>query len=180
MIDEEHKQENSFIDAEFEEVDASIAPGDKTRLDVTEEDFADFIVHKADTYFGKFRKFSINAPEKFAVTWNWAAFLFTYVWLAYRKMYVWAWAVFTIESAITISLPFLLPIFRIVLGMSGNYLYFRHARRKIIQLKATQEFTDRQELSMALAVKGGVNRWISTIAIAIWVIDFILTAVGTL
>jgi hypothetical protein len=144
------------------------------------KDFADFIVNNADTYFGKFRKFSINAPDKFALTWNWPAFLFTYTWLAYRKMYVWAWCVFMIESAIMINLCFLLPIFRITLGMTGNYLYFRHARRKIIQLKATQKFTDPQELSMAFGFKGGANRWISTVAITIWAIDFILSAPGNL
>jgi hypothetical protein len=90
LIDEEHKQENSFIDAEIEEVDASVAPGEETKLDVTEEDLANFIGDRAETYFRKFRRFRIDEPDRFSFTWNWAAFFFTYVWLAYRRMYAWA------------------------------------------------------------------------------------------
>lgn len=166
----EEENENTLTDEEIEEVEASIVTGNEIEIDLTEEDFADFIGDKADIYFRKFRKFNINEPNKFMVTWNWAAFLFTYIWLAYRKAYMWAWGVFMIETAIVVYSPFLLFIFQIALGVSGNYLYFRHARRKIIELKATQEFINQQELSMALQLKGGVNKWILIVVITIWVI----------
>ena len=175
----EEENENSLNDEEIEEVEASIATIDEIKIDVTEEDFADFIADNADTYFRKFRKFSINEPNKFKVTWNWAAFFFTYIWLAYRKVYVWAWVVFMIETAIVATASFSLLIFRIVLGIIGNYLYFRHTRRNIIELKATQKFSDQQELSTALRTKGGVNRWILIIGITLLVINLILSSLAT-
>jgi hypothetical protein len=180
MTQEDDQQQNGFIDAEVEEVAPSIAINDKKEPDITEEDFADFIGNNAETYFRKFGKFSIDAPDKFAVTWNWAAFFFTYIWLAYRKMYVWTGVVFIIGSAIGIILPLLLPLWWIFLGMAGNFAYFRHAGKNILELKATQGFANREELSVALQLKGGVNKWILAIAIPFQFIELILSALGSL
>ena len=165
------ENEDNFNDEEIEEVEASIATIEERKIDLTEEDFADFIGENADTYFRKFRNFSINEPNKFMVTWNWAAFLFSFIWFAYRKMYMWASGVFLIEVAIIEYFPSLLVIiYRIVLGMTGNYLYFRHTRDDIIELKVTENFSSQQELSMALQLKGGVNRWVLIVATILWLI----------
>jgi hypothetical protein len=175
MTQEDNQRQNSFIDADYEEVGSSLAIGGKKKPGIAEEDFADFIGKKAQTYFRKFRKFSINEPDKFAVSWNWAAFFFTYIWLAYRKMYLGAGVAFMIGAAIGIMLPVLLPFWWMFFGIAGNFLYFRHARKHILELKATHAFSNRDELSAALQLKGGVNTWILAIAIPLLFIEFILS-----
>jgi hypothetical protein len=180
MTREDDREQSSLIDAEFEEVDSSLSISGTKKPDITEEDFADFIVNNAKTYFGKFKKFSINEPDKFAITWNWPAFLFTYIWFAYRKMYSWAGVVFVIQSAVSMALPFLFPVSWILLGIIANFLYFRHARRKILELKATGNFNSREELSAALQLKGGVNRWVLAIAIPLLFIELIVSVLRSL
>jgi hypothetical protein len=180
MTQEDNQQQNRHIDADFEEVDFPLViKGEKT-IDITEEDFANLIGKNADVYFRKFKKFRIKEPDKFAISWNWPAFLFTYIWFAYRKMYKWAGVVFVIQSIITIALPFLFPVSWILLGIVANFLYFRHARRRILELKAIENFNSREDWSRTLQLKGGVNKWILAIVIPLLFIEFILSVLATL
>ena len=180
MTQDNDQEKNNIIDAEIEEVDPLADFSSKTEPDVTEEDFADFIGNNAASYFRKFRKFHISDPNRFSVTWNWPAFFFTYIWFAYRKMYAWAGLVLIAGFAVETFLPFMIPLWVIALGMSANFFYFRHARRSIFELKATRPFANRHELSEALNVKGGVNKWILAIAILFLIGEFMLYAYAIL
>ena len=175
MTQEDIQKEDELIDAEFQEV----APVPSARYGeapgITEEDFATFIGKNAEAYFRKFKKFKIHEPDKFAIQWNWPAFLFTYIWFAYRKMYKWAAVAFLTGSAIGLVLPFLLPFWWLLFGLAGNFLYFRHARGKILEVKAAKQFMSREELSAALQQEGGVNRWILLIVIPLLLIEFIFS-----
>jgi hypothetical protein len=174
MTQDEIQKQDKLIDVDFQEVAPSSSIYGKDP-DITEEDFAVFIGKNAEGYFRKFKKFKINEPDRFAITWNWPAFLFTYIWLAYRKMYKWAGIAFVIGSILGLFLPFLLPFWWLLFGMAGNFLYFRHARGKILEVKADERFNSREELSAALQDEGGVNRWILLIVIPLLLIEFILS-----
>lgn len=178
MTQEDIQKEDQLIDVDFQEVAPSSSARTGKDSDITEEDFAAFIGKNAEVYFRKFKKFRINEPDKFAVKWNWPAFLFTYIWFAYRKMYKWAAVAFVLGTTLGLFLPFLLPFWWILLGMSGNFLYFRHARGKILEVRAAEQFNSREELSLALQKKGGVNRWILLIVIPLLLIEFILSLLG--
>ena len=50
-----------------------------------------FIGPHADRYLKHFKKFGLGEEPKFALTWNWPAFLYiSFLWFLYRKMYVYA------------------------------------------------------------------------------------------
>ena len=180
MTQDNNQEKNNVIDVDVEQVEPVVDFRNKTELDVSEEDFADFILNNAPTYFRKFRRFHINDPDRFAVTWNWAAFFFTYIWFAYRKMHAWAGLVLLIGFAVGIFLPFMIPFWVIALGMTANFMYFRYARRTILEVKAAQAFASRQELSEALKIRGGVNKWILAIALLFLIGEFMLYAFAIL
>jgi hypothetical protein len=179
MTPENIPKQDKLIDVDFQEVAPSSSRYGKDP-DITEEDFAIFIGKNAEVYFRKFKKFRINEPERFSVSWNWPAFFFTYIWLAYRKMYKWAVVAFLIGTIIGILLPPFLLLWWPLFGMAGNFLYFRHARGKILEVKAAKRFNSREELSLALQEKGGVNRWILLIVIPLLLIEFVLSLLAAL
>jgi hypothetical protein len=174
MTQDEIQKQDKLIDVDFQEVAPSSSSYGKDP-EITEEDFAVFIGKNAEGYFRKFKKFKINEPDRFAVTWNWPAFLFTYIWLAYRKMYKWAGVAFVTGSILGLFLPFLLPFWWLLFGMAGNFLYFRHARGKILEVKGAEQFNSGEDLSAALQGEGGVNRWVLLIVIPLLLIEFALS-----
>jgi len=175
MTQKDIQNEDKLIEADFQEVVPLSSARYGEEPDISEEDFATFIGKNAEVYFRKFKKFRIDEPDKFAIQWNWPAFLFTYIWFAYRKMYKWAAVAFLIGSAIGLVLPFFLPFWWLLFGLAGNFLYFRHARGKILEVKAAKKFTSREGLSAALQQEGGVNRWILLIVIPLLLIEFIVS-----
>jgi hypothetical protein len=119
---------------------------------VAEEDYRTFIGKRADYYLEKFRKFRIAGRDRFAVTWNWPAFFLGFIWMLYRKMYLWALVAFLI--ALT---PVAFPLTMIAWGISGNYLYYLLAGKKILEYKSRKTASP---TALSLARSGGVNRWV--------------------
>ncbi len=117
---------------------------------VTEKDLALFIGKNADKYLSRFERFSSGGEDAFAVAWHWPAFFFSFWWMLYRKMYGWAALVLLLGCV-----PYVGLFMMIVFGMSGYYLYYRHAKRRVQELKA-RPGTD-VEKAAALARAGGVN-----------------------
>jgi hypothetical protein len=151
-MEEEPENENSVEDKEIEEVDTSIVPSDESKPEVTEEEFAYFIWGDPSKYIKAFRKFNIDGVDKFSITWNWAAFLFTFFWMAGRKLYSWALIAFVLPSFFSYW-PFVMIFF----GVTGNYIYYKHAKRKILELKRTKRFSDSREMLMAIKKEGDMN-----------------------
>lgn len=159
-----HNPENSF-----EPISGPSTPDDlESTLEITEKDFIDFIGPNADKYMETFRKFNIRGVDQFSVTWHWPAFFVSFFWMLYRKLYLWALLVFLISY-----IPIAGFIMMIVYGLTGNYLYFRHAKKKIMEMKIRQSASD---LSESLRDIGGVNQWVKTVAIVL----FILAIMGIL
>jgi hypothetical protein len=119
---------------------------------VTEEEFQSFIGKNAGYYWRKFQAFRSTGQEGFAFTWNWPAFFLGFIWMLYRKMYLWSLLAFII--ALT---PITFPVLMIGWGLTGNYLYFWHARRKILDQRSR---LSSGMSTLALTELGGVNRWV--------------------
>jgi hypothetical protein len=126
---------------------------------INEEEYRAFLGNKADHYLRKFRFFGVRGTNSFAVTWNWPAFFLGFIWMLYRKMYLWALVSFVI--ALT---PVAFPLTMIGWGIVGNYLYYSHARKKILDYRSLQSQTS---TALTLYDLGGVNRWV-------WFVGFIL------
>jgi Tfp pilus assembly protein PilE len=141
---------------------AAASPGAATS--VTENDLTLFVGKNTDKYLGAFHKFTSNGEDSFAATWHWPAFFFSFWWLLYRKMYVWM-LVFLLLGCI----PFAGLLAMIGFGISANYLYYKHAKKKIAALKVqTSSEADR---AAAMARAGGVNN------VAIVLVPLVLVAV---
>lgn len=115
------------------------------------DDMAVFIGSNAEKYLAKFRKFSANGQDAFAATWHWPAFFFSFLWLLYRKMYLWSLLAFFLSW-----IPYVNLAAAIFFGIRGNYLYYRHAKKRIAELKATLPPSGEQR-TVLLARNGGVN-----------------------
>ena len=98
---------------------------------IRDEDFITFIGKNANAYITKFKKFNISGIDDFHPTWHWPAFFVPFFWLLYRKLYLWALLVFCLSV-----IPYVGFIVMIVLGITGNYLYYKHAKKRILALKS--------------------------------------------
>ena len=138
-------------------------------MEITQGDFLDFVDLQTHVYLKKFSSFYADGRDKFAFTWNWSAFLFTVVWLFYRKLYGWALVVFFLS---------IYPWFNIllwpVLGFTGNYLYYKNSKKKILKLKATQTFSDSTQMSSALRKTGGVNAYAAYVVVILKILFHLL------
>ena len=139
----------------------SVPPSGTT---VTDDELALFVGKNADTYLPKFQKFRQGGESSFAVTWNWPAFLFTFWWLIYRKMYVWALLIL-----LTAWIPCAGFFLMIGFGMSANYLYYNHARKKLLALRTAA--TSEVDRGAAIGRAGGVNN------VAIVIVPLVIIAI---
>jgi hypothetical protein len=93
-----------------------------------------FIGPHADRYLTHFRKFGLGQTPKFALTWNWPAFLYiSFLWFLYRKMYTYAlvYAVGPMVSTYLTGDMTVGLIWSIMAGATANYVYYWHCREHI-------------------------------------------------
>jgi len=140
-------------------IDGADADALTVESDSIMDDMAAFIVKNRAKYIAKFEKFNYEGIDRFAVTWHWPAFVFNFWWFLYRKLYLWAFIAF-----VSLWAPGFNFISLILFGISGNYLYFKHAQKKIYALHA---FDPSASISNELARIGGVNRWVMVSGIVI-------------
>ena len=86
-----------------------------------------FIGPHADRYLKHFKKFGLGEEPKFALTWNWLAFLYiSFLWFLYRKMYVYA-LVYALGPMISTYLTGDVTVglvWSIMAGATANYVYY--------------------------------------------------------
>ena len=144
-------------------------PSTESLPQITEEDFAHFIGKNADKYLPKFKKFTVDGVDKFSITWHWSAFFFGGLWMLYRKLYLWFLLAFVLPI-----IPFLPSYFgllmMIVWGMTANYIYYKHAEKKILKLKTDQPSFDLSLMAASLRKIGGVNRRAAYIPVIIAIV----------
>jgi hypothetical protein len=140
------------------------------QVPVTEDEFAAFIGGKAQHYLLKFRKFSADGKDRFAATWHWPALLVGFWWLLYRKMYLWAFV-----YLIVLIIPYANVAAWLTLAISGNYLYYRYGKGKILRVKTLQPSGG---IEKTLSEIGGVNKWVPVVGIMVSIAAFFMFLLG--
>ncbi len=135
----------------------------------TDEDTAIFVGRNSEAYVSRFAAFNAGGAGGFIPTWHWPAFFLGPLWLLYRKIYGWA--------ALAL-IPYVVPVSGLVFpdsldvnwwacmsigvvisaawALVANHLYYRHAKKKIRELKRTYPMPEMQK--SAVARSGGVYR----------------------
>jgi hypothetical protein len=121
-----------------------------------------FIGPNADRYLERFRAFTTPAGPRFAVSWNWPAFLFgPFLWFLYRKLYLYA-AVYAIGPFISFLLtgaPGAFLVWCVGAGLSANYVYYWHVKEQVERIRATAG-TSTEEAARQFADAGGVQMYV--------------------
>jgi hypothetical protein len=135
---------------------------------ITTDEVRAFVGSNSHYYIQKFSWFTITGREQFCITWNWSCCGFTFLWFLYRKMY--ALAVITF---VLFCIPGINFFMHIIVGVVGNYLYYRHVKEKICEIRSTQS---PQNYFPVLEEIGGTSRWVISFGVIICIIMAILFA----
>ncbi len=131
-----------------------------------------FIGPYADQYLAQFKKFSSNGQPKFALSWNWPAFLFiSFLWFLYRKMYLHAF-VYAVGPMISTYLTGELSVgivWSIMAGATANYLYYWHCKEQIAEIKKTG-WMNQAVQEAALKEAGGVQPYVIWVGVVFYII----------
>ena len=133
---------------------------------ISTDEIRAFVGSNSYYYIQKFSNFTIMGREKFSVTWNWSCCGFTFLWFLYRKMYA-----LTLISFVVFCIPGINFFLHIVVGCIGNYLYYRHVKTKILEIRST---TSPQNFLPVIQEMGGVNKWVYSVGVVICILIAIL------
>jgi hypothetical protein len=135
-----------------------------------------FIGPNADRFMTQFKKFSVKGQPKFALSWNWPAFLFiSFLWFLYRKMYLHAF-VYAVGPMVSTYLTGDISsglVWSIIAGATANYLYYWHCREQIGEIKKAGHL-DQQGQGQALKEAGGVQPYVIWVGVAFYLV-FLMT-----
>jgi len=132
------------------------------------EELAAYVGPRADLYRRRFERFSRHGAVRFEFSWNWPAFFAGAWWYLYRKMY-W-WALLDVGVSILFGWTVFVPVlWAAARAVTGDYLYFRQADRKIRDARPSS-FAAAPPGDAAyfarLAREGGVHAWVPWVAVA--------------
>jgi len=129
-----------------------------------------FIGPNADKYLETFKRFSSDGRPKFALSWNWPAFLFiSFLWFLYRKMYLHAF-VYAVGPMISTYLTGDFSagiIWSVMAGATANYLYYWHCREHIGEIKKAGRLTATEQ-EIVLKESGGVQSYVIWVGLAFY------------
>ena len=139
---------------------------------ITDEEFKTFIGKNADRYLAQFKKFTVGGVDRFKATWHWPAFFVPFLWMPHRKLYLWALALWALDLLLVFASVWALGLllvsasagFGVILyfvvafllvmvvpGITGNYIYYKHVKKKLFQLKGLHPtFTIQRVLEVTL------------------------------
>ena len=135
----------------------------RSRMEVNEEELNLFAGDKDNYYLKKWKNMEESGE---IIDWNWGAFFFQTMWMGYRKMYLYAAVLIGLLVYIDVVLiASLHPLTQlgvdifigILLGIFGNKLYYKHAKKKISVIKSDQPDPEIQKIEIA---KAGGTSWI--------------------
>lgn len=131
-----------------------------------------FIGPNADRYLEQFKKFSSNGQPKFALSWNWPAFLYiSFLWFLYRKMYLHAfvYAIGPMASTYLTGDMTVGLVWSVMAGATANYLYYWHCKEEIAEIKKAGKL-DPAAQEAAIKEAGGVQPYVIYVGIVLYVI----------
>ena len=76
---------------------------------------------------------------------------------------------------ILLIIPYARVLVWIALPISGHYLYYRHAKGRILRVKTLQPFGD---ILKTLSELGGVNKWVPVVGIIVSITAFFMFVSG--
>lgn len=126
---------------------------------ITSDEMRAIIGTNSYYYQRQFAKFNHFGVEKFTLTWNWSCFGFTWLWFLYRKMYLNA-----VITFIVFCMPGINVFMHIIAGVLGNWLYYRHVKEKLLEIRALPSTVD---MNYVIGNVGGVNKWVITAGLII-------------
>jgi hypothetical protein len=119
-------------------------------------DLTIFVGKNADYYE---RKFYPILDGSSGASWNWPAFLFTWIWLAYRKMYItsvcYLVIVFAAEWLFQPPVSMVAAIGSAICGVVGNHIYYLTSTWSVARIRAAN--VDSSMRSSELARRGGTS-----------------------
>jgi hypothetical protein len=132
----------------------------------------DFIGPNADRYLEQFKKFGSPQSPRFALTWNWPAFLYvSFLWFLYRKMYLYA-AVYAIGPMVSTYATGDLSggiVWSVVAGATANYVYYWHCREHIAAIKQ-QAWNDPAQQQTTMKEEGGVQPYVIWVGVVFYLL----------
>jgi zinc ribbon protein/uncharacterized protein DUF2628 len=153
-------------------VEESVAPSARHTSRADSDLWRAFIGPNADRYLEQFKKFGAEQSPKFALTWNWPAFLFiSFLWFLYRKMYLYA-VVYAIGPIISTYLTGDLTsgiVWSIVAGTTANYVYYWHCREEISSIKQ-QAWNNPDKQVKSIQELGGVQPYVIWVGVVFYVL----------
>lgn len=172
---EQRKQEQEKHEPEFKQPD----------IKISYEEYTVFIGPNDDDYLPAFEQFQVSGVDKFVRTWNWGAFIGGPWWFLYRKMHTWAALYFVAALPFFVFVPILGLLPMAGLGISGNYIYYKYAKKKITEVKMMHPVRD---ISPELKDIGGIYKWgfyagvLGTVILffVIWVISLAIAGMSIL
>lgn len=143
-----------------------------------EQVWRQFIGPKADHYLAKFRRFTSPTGPKYALTWNWAAFLCgPFLWFLYRKMYLYAFVYAIgpiVATTITHDLSAIM-VWGVMAGASANYLYYWHIKEKLGEIKRQAGFNQEQRTQL-IDDAGGVQTYVIWVGVGLFLLGLLSLA----
>ncbi|HXV68816.1 MAG TPA: zinc-ribbon domain-containing protein [Nitrospira sp.] len=156
---------------------AAVSPAETANRSPVQNDEAlwrQFIGPNADRYLAQFKRFSSNGHSRFALSWNWPAFLFvSFLWFLYRKMYLHAF-VYAVGPMVSTYLTGDFSsgfVWSIMAGATGNYLYYSHCREQLAEIKKAG-WSDQARMEAALKEAGGVQPYVIWVGVVLYIIFF--------
>jgi hypothetical protein len=129
---------------------------------ITTDEIRAFVGSNSHYYIQRFSRLNITGIERFCPTWNWSCFGFTFLWMLYRKMYFLA-----VLTFIVFCIPGVNILLHIFAGVVGNYLYYRHVKGKILEIRAVNS---PQHRDLVFQEVGGVHQWAIILGIIVSII----------
>ena len=132
------------------------------------EELTAYIGPKAERYRPRFERFTRTGTNRFEFSWNNPAAFAGMWWYLYRKMYWWALVDFALSVLLgwTLFVPILWGVARAV---TGDYLYFRQADRKIREARPISSAGGAPAADAAhlarLSAEGCVHAWVPWVAV---------------
>ncbi|SHJ94769.1 Protein of unknown function [Clostridium cavendishii DSM 21758] len=146
----------------------------KTKSSFTNEEYSLFVVENSKFYNEKFELFD-NGKK---LSWNWATFFLGGLWFIYRKLYAVGISLVLIGTLIDnlmskhLSSPiyfFIWLAIDILITVFGNYIYYQHTNKKIVEVKNMG--LSEEETKLKLSKVGGTS---PILPIALIVIIFMI------
>lgn len=155
--------------------DTASHSADPSAMPTDEALLRQFIGPNADRYLTQFKKFSANGQSRFALSWNWPAFLFiSFLWFLYRKMYLHAF-VYAVGPTVSTYLTGDFSagiVWSIIAGATANYLYYCHCKEQLVGIKRAG-WSDQTLLETSLKEAGGVQPYVIWVGVALYALFFV-------